>query len=170
MKAGVPIATPAPVSVAPELPESALAMPKSVTITRPRAPSSRMLSGLMSRWMIESACAAPSASADSAMIRRTSSTGSLPRRRMRLATDSPSTYPMTKYTRPCPSPTVWIGTMWGWLSLAAVWASRVKRSRMSDWKASSGGSTLMATRRWSRSSRARYTTPIPPRPTSPSMV
>ena len=38
--------------------------------------------------------------------------------------------------------------------MAAVWASRVNRSRMSDWKASSGGRTLMATRRWSRSSRA----------------
>ena len=65
MNAGVPMATPAPVSVAPEPPESALAMPKSVTITRPRDPSSRMLSGLMSRWMMESAWAALSASADS---------------------------------------------------------------------------------------------------------
>ena len=36
MNAGVPMATPAPVSVAPEPPESALAIPKSVTITRPR--------------------------------------------------------------------------------------------------------------------------------------
>ena len=91
MNAGVPMATPAPVSVAPEVDESALAMPKSVTITRPRGPSSRMLSGLMSRWMIESAWAALSASADSIMIRRASSTGSLPRRRIRPATDSPST-------------------------------------------------------------------------------
>ena len=91
MKAGVPIATPAPVSVAPELAESALAMPKSVTMTRPRGPSRRMLSGLMSRWMIETAWAALNASAVSAMMRRTSSTGSFPRRRMRAATDSPST-------------------------------------------------------------------------------
>ena len=91
MNAGVPMATPAPVRVAPEPPESALAMPKSVTITRPREPSSRMLSGLMSRWMIEKPWAALSASADSVMMRRTSSTGSLPRRRIRPATDSPST-------------------------------------------------------------------------------
>ena len=49
MNAGVPIATPMPVSVAPEVDESALAMPKSVTMTRPRVPSRRMLSGLMSR-------------------------------------------------------------------------------------------------------------------------
>jgi NAD+ synthase (glutamine-hydrolysing) len=80
---------------APELRECVevvdLAMPKSVTMTRPREPSSRMLSGLMSRWMIEKPCAALSASADSAMMRRVSSTGSFPRRRIRPATDSPST-------------------------------------------------------------------------------
>ncbi len=91
MNAGVPMATPAPVSVAPEVDERALAMPKSVIITRPRGPSSRMLSGLMSRWMMENPWAALSASADSVMIRRASSTGSLPRRRIRPATDSPST-------------------------------------------------------------------------------
>ena len=73
MKAGVPMATPTPVSVAPEVDDSALAMPKSVTMTRPRVPSSRMLSGLMSRWMTESAWAALSASAVSFMMRRTSS-------------------------------------------------------------------------------------------------
>ena len=63
-------------SVAPEVDDSALAIPKSVTMTRPRVPSSRMLSGLMSRWMTESAWAALSASAVSFMMRRTSSTGS----------------------------------------------------------------------------------------------
>jgi hypothetical protein len=91
MKAGVPMATPIPVRVAPEVLESALAIPKSVTMTRPRVPSSRMLSGLMSRWMTERAWAAPSASAVSFMMRRTSSTGSFPLRRIRAATDSPST-------------------------------------------------------------------------------
>ena len=60
-------------------------MPKSVTMTRPRVPSSRMLSGLMSRWMTESAWAALSASAVSFMMRRTSSAGSLPRRLIRPA-------------------------------------------------------------------------------------
>jgi len=49
MNEGVPMATPAPVSVAPDACDNAFAMPKSVTITRPRVPSSRMLSGLMSR-------------------------------------------------------------------------------------------------------------------------
>jgi hypothetical protein len=91
MNAGVPMATPIPVRVAPEVEESALAMPKSVTMTRPRVPSSRILSGLMSRWITERPWAALSASAVSIMIRLASSTGRCPRRRIRAATDSPST-------------------------------------------------------------------------------
>src|SRR6267378_413652 len=80
------MATPVAVSVAPPVVEdNAFAIPKSVTTTRPRLPSSRMLSGFTSRWMIPNACAAPSASAVSCMIRRDSSGGSLPRRRLGLA-------------------------------------------------------------------------------------
>ncbi|MEI2720166.1 MAG: hypothetical protein V9E87_08470 [Gemmatimonadales bacterium] len=92
----MPIAIPAEVNVAPLVDDIAFAMPKSVTITRPRVPSSRMLSGLMSRWMIDTACAAESASAVSRMMRRVSSAGTRPRRRMRAASDSPSISPMTK--------------------------------------------------------------------------
>ena len=91
MNCGVPIATPTPVSVAPVEPDTAFAIPKSVTITRPRVPSSSTLSGLMSRWMIERLWAAESASAVSFMIRRASSGGSLPRRLIRAPSDSPST-------------------------------------------------------------------------------
>ncbi len=91
MKAGVPIATPAPVRVAPDPVDSAFAIPKSVTMTLPLVPSRRMLSGLISRWMIEKAWAALSASAASFMILRASSAGSRPRRRILAATDSPST-------------------------------------------------------------------------------
>src|SRR2546422_1742071 len=70
-----------------------------------------MLSGFTSRWMIPSACAAPSASAVSCMMRRDSSAGSEPRRLSLAATDSPSTYAITKYTSPSgPSPTEWMGT------------------------------------------------------------
>ncbi len=96
MYCGVPIATPTPVSVEPEVCDTAFAIPKSVTITRPRVPSRRMLSGLMSRWMTETACAALSASAVSFMIRRTSSAGSCPRRFSLAPSDSPSTRPMMK--------------------------------------------------------------------------
>src|SRR5439155_579606 len=58
------MATPVAVSVAgPVVEERAFAIPKCVTTTRPRLPSSRMLSGLTSRWRMPTACAAPSASA-----------------------------------------------------------------------------------------------------------
>ena len=80
------------------------------------------------------------------MMRRASSEGSRPRRFNFAATDSPSTYAMTKYTSPSgPSPTEWIGTMWGWDNRAAVSASRRNRMRISSRKASSGGRTLIAT-------------------------
>ena len=86
------MATPVAVSVAgPVVEESAFAIPKSVTTTRPRLPSSRMLSGFTSRWMMPSACAAPMASAVSCMMRRVSSAGSRPRRLSLAASDSPST-------------------------------------------------------------------------------
>ncbi len=95
MYVGVPIATPVPVRV-PEPVSRALAIPKSVTMTRRRVPSRRMLSGFTSRWMMPMVWASPSASAVSFMMRRTSSMGSLPRRLRRAPRDSPSTYPMTK--------------------------------------------------------------------------
>src|SRR5213595_3672663 len=69
-----------------------------------------------------------------------------------------------------PSPTEWVGTMCGCDPLAADSASRKNRIRISSRNARSGGSTLTATRRFRRSSRALKTTPIPPRPISPSRV
>src|SRR6184192_2277211 len=64
--------------------------------------------------MMPSACAAPSASAVSSMMRRASSGGRRPRRLSFAPSDSPSTYAITKYTSPSgPSPTEWIGTMCG---------------------------------------------------------
>src|SRR5687767_11481927 len=59
-----------------------------------------------------------------------------------------------------------MGTTLGCDRRAAVRASRRNRSRVTGWAASGGGSTLSATRRSSRSSRARKTTPMPPRPSS----
>ena len=155
MKAGVPMATPAPVSVAPELAESALAMPKSVTITRPRGPSSRMLSGLMSRWMMENAWAALSASADlrhdaAGLVHRQLAPAADPaRHRLAVHVAHDEVDQAVALADGVDRDDV------GMAQPAAVCASRVNRSRMSCWKASSGGSTLIATRRWSRSSRAR---------------
>src|ERR1043165_5695308 len=70
------MATPVAVNVpGPVVDVSAFAMPKSVSTVRPRLPSSRMLSGLTSRWMMPSAWPAPRASAVSIMMRRASSAG-----------------------------------------------------------------------------------------------
>src|SRR4026208_1748530 len=59
--------------------------------------------------------------------------------------------------------------MCGCFSLAMVSASRWKRSRNSAFNARCSGSTLMATSRPSRVSRALYTSPIPPAPSGASI-
>ena len=55
MYAGVPTVTPVWVSLSPLAALTALAIPKSATIACPD--SSRMFSGLMSRWMTPRLCA-----------------------------------------------------------------------------------------------------------------
>src|ERR1035438_340821 len=55
-------------------------------------------------------------------------------------------------------------TMWGWLSAATARASRWKRARRSRSVDMAAGSTLMATSRPRRGSRARKTSPMPPAP------
>jgi len=60
--------------------------------------------------------------------------------------------------------------MFGCDSLAAVRASRMKRSRTSALFANVSGRTLIATGRSSLRSMPRYTTPMPPRPISRSMA
>ena len=54
--------------------------------------------------------------------------------------------------------------MLGWLSAATTRASRSKRASACGFSARRSGSTLTATSRCSRVSRARYTSPIPPAP------
>src|SRR3989440_651223 len=75
---------------------------------------------------------------------------------------------MAKKTNSPTSSTVKMGMMCGWLSLAAVRASRRKRSRSFPSLVRAGGSSLRAPSRSSRTSRARYTIPMPPRPSSRS--
>src|SRR5205085_4526595 len=58
--------------------------------------------------------------------------------------------------------------MLGWLRDDAARASRSKRFSRSGSDASPAGSTLIATSRPSRGSRARYTSPIPPTPSGES--
>src|SRR3954469_15484655 len=70
---------------------------------------------------------------------------------------------------PSASPASNTGTMFGWSRPAASCDSRTKRDRKASSAASSGARTLIATRRASRVSSARYTTLMPPRPSSDSM-
>src|SRR5262245_49548803 len=60
-------------------------------------------------------------------------------------------------------------TMLGWLRLAAACASRRKRSTNEGSRANSGNSAFSATWRFSDSSRARYTSAMPPRAISRSI-
>jgi hypothetical protein len=89
MYAGVPTAIPTDV-IPPAVVEAdtALAMPKSVTSACPDA--SRMLSGLMSRWITPARCAFSKADATSLRTRTTSTSGIAPSRWMRACNVSPA--------------------------------------------------------------------------------
>jgi hypothetical protein len=93
MYVGVPIDVPICVSVAPGAAirdaDSALAIPKSVTVAEP--PDMSTLSGLMSRWTTPRSCAYASAFATSRSTPMTSVMGSAPVLVSRARNDSPST-------------------------------------------------------------------------------
>src|ERR687895_302555 len=78
---------------------------------------------------------------------------------------SPSTYSKTMYGVPSSSPASMTVTTWGWLSRATALASRRKRSSWSGSLEMSRCIILIATRRSSVGSYARYTLDIPPEPT-----
>ena len=99
MNSGVPMTRPVRVSASPALSWTALAMPKSTTLATSRPSDfrvTRMLSGLRSRWMICSSCAAPRPSAIWRAISSERSTViGASRARMRDS-GSPSTYSITR--------------------------------------------------------------------------
>jgi hypothetical protein len=66
-------------------------------------------------------------------------------------------------------PTSKMVQMLGWFSAEAARASRLKRSRVCADTLAPPGKTLMATTRSSRVSLARYTSPMPPAPSSVSI-
>ncbi len=147
-------------------------MPKSLTTGCPAC--SRIFSGLMSRCTIPSPWAYARASATSRMILSASSSGSCFSAVRRSRRDSPLTYGMTKYRKPGPwlpsrraSPESYSGRIWGWLSWAAISISRRNRADPIAC-ATSGRSTLTATRRRCFTSSARKTTAMPPCPSSRS--
>ena len=148
-KVGVPSTTWRLVAVGE--PATARAMPKSVTTARPSRANSTF-SGFTSRCTMPCRCANASPRATSAPTRATSSLGSVPAPAMRSASESGSRS-MTRYGVPgaAPSnasssrPTVSTVMTFGWRNLAAIVASRRKRSTVSGSAASSGRRILSAT-------------------------
>ena len=144
----------------------ARARPKSISL----APDfvSITLPGLRSRCTTPARCARSSASAIWAPSRSISASGSGPVRE-----------PLRPASRPRPAPSRGSRCrprarrrssvqMCGWLSVETVFASRSKRARTSGFADRCCGSTLTATSRPSRVSRARYTSPMPPAPSGAS--
>ena len=141
-----------------------LARPKSVIrATSPRA--SMMFAGLMSRCTIPRRCASARPSATCRATARVSSIGSGPaaRRSRRLR---PSMYAIAMYARPSDSSAWSTVQTFGLSSAAAACASRRNRARAPGSAASSADRNLRATGRFSLTSSASQTTPMPPRPSS----
>ena len=142
-------------------PSRPLAMPKSVSRTRPSGVT-RMLPGFTSRWTNPAWCAASSAAATHVPMWIVSSGLS------RVCTSSswrrllPSTSCITTACRPLSSNTSWIATMFGWVSPATATASRRKRSATIGSLARLGLSHFSATRRSSIRSVASHTSAMPP--------
>ena len=167
MYAGVPATAPTAVSVArsgvTSSPAAARANPKSVSRTRPPS-STRMLAGFTSLWTSPRAWAAASPAATAAPTRATSRGGTGSPGRSRSARVPPEMYSMTRYGAGPSSRTAWTGTTWSPRTAAAARASRANLRRAEGLAARAGAITLTATTRSRAGSRARRTTPIPPRP------
>ena len=138
-----------------------LARPKSRIFTRPSRVT-KMFSGFRSRWTIPFSCAAAS---PRAICARTRWPCAPERRRPRAprAASAPRGAP-NDVGRALVGADVVDGGMFGWLRAAAARASCSKRRSRSASAENDAGSTLMATSRLSRVSRARYTSPMPPAP------
>ena len=126
--------------------------------------STSMLAGLTSRWTSPAACAASRAEATAEMIPAARAVGSGPSRRSSARTSPPGTYRMAMNSTSPASPASNTGMICGSSTAAADRDSRMKRCRNSSSATSAGARTLSATCRLSRSSCARKTTAIPPRP------
>ena len=138
------------------------ARPKSMTLAWP-SPVTMMLAGFRSRWMMPVSCARESASAisiASSMLRD----GAIGPRWSSALSGSPRTSSITMNVRSSTSAMSWMTAMCGCSSAEAARASCTNRARRTGSATSAAGSTLMATSRSRRASRARYTSPIPPTP------
>ena len=156
----------------------ACATPKSSTFaatslsssSSPQSSGSRMFSGFRSPWRTPSRCADSIAAHAAASMRLARETSSRPSATSSRCRSTPRTSSITRYGPPSGSePQANTRTIDGCVSRASVCASRRKRSRAAGSGTSSGRITLIATGRSSTTSRAAYTAPIPPRPSSPSI-
>ena len=162
MKPGVPTTMPATVS--PWVWSRLSATPKSARHGSPRS-SNRMLAGLMSRWTMPARWADDSAASRRRAWRSTSSAGAGPCWATRSARLPPDMYGITRTISSPSSTTSSSPTTLGWCSLRRTSASRSRRWReraisLADpVSVSRLSATLLPL-----SSRARSTTPMPPRP------
>ena len=143
------------------------ASPKSSTFTRPSRVTITF-AGFKSRWITPRSCAAASASAIGVASASARSSGNPPAVTSR-SRPSPSTSSITRNRTPAASSIEYSTTMFGWLSAATAFASRSKRASRAGSAATAAGSTLIATSRPSRVSFARYTSPMPPAPSGPTI-
>ena len=148
---------------APTIPAFLLASPKS-RIRAKVAWARTTFSGLMSRCTKPFWWAAERPSAIWAAI-SADSVGGIGPRFKRARSVSPATYSETAYRTPSCSPTSKSGTTFGCESAATARASFSKRRTLSGSPAWAAVRILTATSRWSRVSKARKTSPIPPAPT-----
>ncbi len=159
-----------PVEVTEESP-STLAMPKSVSTTRPSSPIST-LDGLTSRCRMPCACAALSTPSTSSAISAARAGASGPSSRMTSASERDSTSSMTIHGRSSSSTTSKTVTAEECRIRAVALASRRVRTISRCFSSSSTlafiRSSLTATVRPSISSSARHTVPMPPRPSTAS--
>ena len=156
-------------------PGAAFAVDGANTFARPKSSSfapvlvNMMLAGLRSRCVMWARCVRSIAPATSRPMRRTSSSGSGRLVASRAASVCPSRHGITRYSMPSRSPTSYTLQMCGSSRAAMARASRSKRARRSAsaLPAMCGATTLRATVRPRRTSRARYTSPMPPDPRWP---
>src|SRR5438477_865320 len=152
---------------APGTPAAAsLARPKSSTFMYPSR-ETITFAGLRSRCAIPASCALASAAAICVPSSRPSVIATRPAR-SRERNVSPSTSSIAMYAIDPADPTSYTVMMLGWFKDEAACASRSKRCSREGSVATSGGSTLTATCRLNRVSRARYTSPMPPAPSVPT--
>ncbi len=136
-----------------------------MTPLRGASAAMKTFSGLRSRWITPTRCAASSASRTGMAAPTAASTSKRPTRVSADPTDSPSRYSITMYGPISPVPASITSTTFGWRILLIASASWKNRCATSMFCARSGWRNLIATGRPAATLSARKTSPIPPLPT-----